>query len=154
MPLIKGKSPQAFSKNVSTEMDAGKPQKQSLAIAYSLARKAKAKKMAIGGSVEHDEMESGFMPEAHEEEYAHGGMTEEGMDHMDLVSKIMHKRKMMAEGGLVANDTDHKADADSADFDYLVEGDLDDHSSNSGAADGDELDDKDIIARIMKKRAK
>jgi hypothetical protein len=50
MPLIKGKSPKAFSKNVATEMDAGKPQKQALAIAYSIKRKPK-KKMAEGGAV-------------------------------------------------------------------------------------------------------
>jgi hypothetical protein len=35
MPLEPGSSPEAFSKNVATEMHAGKPQKQSLAIAYS-----------------------------------------------------------------------------------------------------------------------
>ena len=52
MPLIQGKSPKAFSKNVATEMNAGKPQKQSLAIAYSVKRSnAKKKKMADGGEV-------------------------------------------------------------------------------------------------------
>lgn len=35
MPLEKGKSQEAFSHNVSTEMKAGKPQKQAVAIAYS-----------------------------------------------------------------------------------------------------------------------
>jgi len=40
MPLIHSKKPSAFSKNVSTEMHAGKPQKQALAIAYSVKRKA------------------------------------------------------------------------------------------------------------------
>ncbi len=35
MPLEKGKSPKAFSHNVSTEIKAGKPQKQAVAIAYS-----------------------------------------------------------------------------------------------------------------------
>lgn len=40
MPLIKGKSKKAFSKNVATEMDAGKPQKQAVAIAYSEKRAA------------------------------------------------------------------------------------------------------------------
>ncbi len=48
MPLIKSKSDKAFSKNVETEMKSGKPQDQSLAIAYSVKRKAK-KKMAEGG---------------------------------------------------------------------------------------------------------
>jgi hypothetical protein len=38
MPLIKSKSPKAFSKNVEAEMHAGKPQKQAVAIAYSVKR--------------------------------------------------------------------------------------------------------------------
>lgn len=47
MPLIKGKaasSKKGFSENVRREMHEGKPQKQSVAIAYSLARKGKKKK--------------------------------------------------------------------------------------------------------------
>ena len=35
MPLESGSSKAAFSKNVATEMNAGKPQKQAVAIAYS-----------------------------------------------------------------------------------------------------------------------
>lgn len=35
MPLEHGASKEAFSKNVATEMEAGKPQKQAVAIAYS-----------------------------------------------------------------------------------------------------------------------
>jgi hypothetical protein len=50
MPLIKGKSQKSFEKNVSTEMHAGKPQKQSLAIAFNMQRKAKKKK-AHGGEI-------------------------------------------------------------------------------------------------------
>lgn len=44
MPLVKGmkaKSNKGFSDNVKREMDAGKPQKQAVAIAYSQARKGK-----------------------------------------------------------------------------------------------------------------
>lgn len=44
MPLKSGKSKKAFSSNVRTEMRAGKPQKQAVAIAYSVARKAKKKR--------------------------------------------------------------------------------------------------------------
>ena len=40
MPLIKSKSKQAFSKNVAKEMEAGRPQKQAVAIAYSVKRAA------------------------------------------------------------------------------------------------------------------
>jgi len=48
MPLIKGKSHNAFVSNVKTEIAAGKPQKQALAIAYSTQRRSKVK----GGLVE------------------------------------------------------------------------------------------------------
>jgi hypothetical protein len=44
MPLQKGKSKKAFSKNVKTEMAAGKPQRQAVAIAYSEEKKKKKKK--------------------------------------------------------------------------------------------------------------
>lgn len=40
MPLVKSGSKKAMSKNIKTEMKAGKPQKQAVAIAYSVARKA------------------------------------------------------------------------------------------------------------------
>jgi hypothetical protein len=47
VPLVKGKkasSKKGFSENVKREMHQGKPQAQSVAIAYSLARKGKSKK--------------------------------------------------------------------------------------------------------------
>jgi hypothetical protein len=40
MPLITGKSPKSFSKNVATEIKAGKPQKQAVAIAYAKKNEA------------------------------------------------------------------------------------------------------------------
>jgi hypothetical protein len=43
MPLNKGKSKKAFSENVRTEIAAGKPQKQAVAIAYSVKRGGKSK---------------------------------------------------------------------------------------------------------------
>lgn len=52
MPLIKGKSKAAFSHNISAEMNAGKPQKQAVAIAYS--EKRQAQHMAEGGEVDED----------------------------------------------------------------------------------------------------
>jgi hypothetical protein len=73
MPLIKGKSDRAFSENVRTEMHEGKPQKQSLAIAYAMKRKAK---MAKGGFVEEEES-SGYEPMPCPEKYADGGFVKE-----------------------------------------------------------------------------
>ena len=43
MPLEKGKSREAISRNIATEIHAGAPQKQAVAIALNTARKAGAK---------------------------------------------------------------------------------------------------------------
>ena len=43
MPLAKGKSKKTISKNIATEMHAGKPQKQAIAIGLSEARRSGAK---------------------------------------------------------------------------------------------------------------
>ena len=44
MPLKKSVSKKAVSENIKTEMKAGRPQKQAVAIALSIQRQAKAKK--------------------------------------------------------------------------------------------------------------
>ena len=44
MPLKKLSSKKAFQSNVRQEIKSGKPQKQAVAIAYSVQRKAKSKK--------------------------------------------------------------------------------------------------------------
>lgn len=56
MPLIKSNSKAAFSKNVSAEMHAGKPQNQALAVAYNTQRTSgkRTKKMAEGGNTDSD----------------------------------------------------------------------------------------------------
>lgn len=43
MPLIKSGSKKAVSKNIKTEIAAGKPQKQAVAIALNVARKSGTK---------------------------------------------------------------------------------------------------------------
>jgi len=54
MPLIKSASKRAFGENMSKEMNAGKPKNQSLAIAFSVQRRNKKKKMADGGMIDLD----------------------------------------------------------------------------------------------------
>lgn len=53
MPLKKSTSKKAFSENVSAEMHAGKPQKQAVAIAYSVKREAEKHKKVGGKMKKH-----------------------------------------------------------------------------------------------------
>lgn len=55
MPLIKSKSDKAFKSNIRSEVKAGKPVKQAVAIAYSTKRAAKK---AYGGSVDDDNFDA------------------------------------------------------------------------------------------------
>lgn len=112
MPLIHGKSPASFSKNVATEMHEGKPLKQSLAIAYSMKRRAKKeeerRKMEDGGEVKKpDYYVSGDMKlsgpgvrsieGAFKKQMAHGGRCE---SHGVEMCEMCHGGKM-AHGGFV-----------------------------------------------------
>ncbi len=47
MPLNYGRGKKAFSANVEAEVSAGKPQKQAVAIAYSVQRRGKPKKQSL-----------------------------------------------------------------------------------------------------------
>ena len=49
MPLVKSASKGAFRKNIKAELAAGKPQKQAVAIAYSVKRRAAPKKGSKNG---------------------------------------------------------------------------------------------------------
>jgi hypothetical protein len=58
MPLIRSAKPRAFQQNIKTEMAAGRPQDQAVAIAYSEARAAKkrpemAPEMPLHGGSPH-----------------------------------------------------------------------------------------------------
>lgn len=47
MPLKKSPTPQAFKSNIRTEVRAGKPVKQAVAIAYSVKRQAQPMKRKV-----------------------------------------------------------------------------------------------------------
>ena len=50
MPLKNSDSKSAFSQNVKAEMDAGRPQKQAVAIAYSVQHRARSGKFGLGST--------------------------------------------------------------------------------------------------------
>lgn len=61
MPLIHSPAKKPFQHNIKSELDAGKPMKQSLAIAYAVKRRAQEKKkMAAGGMVDDQNMGRGY----------------------------------------------------------------------------------------------
>jgi hypothetical protein len=60
MPLIQSKSPKAFQENIRTEIAAGKPQKQAVAISYAVADKAKARDSGKSHSSHIEEMGSAY----------------------------------------------------------------------------------------------
>lgn len=101
MPLFKSKSKEAFKKNVKTEMDEGKPQAQSLAIAYNTQRSAKKKKMADGGEVKPEQ----YSADAALKEYDTQYMSKEEQDasmSKGKPSSDMYNPKKMAAGGEVS----------------------------------------------------
>lgn len=121
MPLMSGKSKQAFSTNVRTEMNAGKPQNQALAIAYNV-RKHNKKKYAKGGEVNpkleaaHDEHEGSAMHLVEKlrakKAMAHGGMVDEGMNDEDE-----HELDMWDEESEDSLSQDHFADGGEVEMD-------------------------------------
>lgn len=167
MPLLKSKSPKAFSKNIETEMHHGKPQPQAIAIAYSMKRKA-AKK-ASGGTIESGDstmnMADGGMAHcAHGGPmecsmgcYDEGGMIKEDSSHQseaheeDMIHRAM--AKYLSQGGKVANSDEPVADFEPNEFDDLhLRDDLESEytAKNSGDEDGME-EHEDIVSRAAKK---
>lgn len=123
MPLIKGKSEKSFEKNVRTEMEAGKPQKQALAIAYSVKRKAQKK--AKGGmikdavepaGIEHHEAPGYVMEMAEGGQYnpklqaSHMGVPSSARSVAEAIISHIAKKKGYAEGGeVLENSAEHEA---------------------------------------------
>ena len=120
MPLIHGKSQKAFEKNIKTEMHHGKPQAQSLAIAYAVKRKAQHKK-AHGGYMEAEKTES------------HGNL----MEHEAKESAAHEKAEHMAKGGFIGSYQSPKQphyDADFADMSHDKEEMASGYMSHESAA--------------------
>lgn len=123
MPLIKGKSEKSFKHNIEAEMNAGKPQKQSLAIAYAMKRKAQHKasggltdeqakgliKGAQEGGAETPVAQSEANKQAEDEaRFAYGGCAEGGEVSEQKSGYVDHPQrelaaKIMAEGGYIGS---------------------------------------------------
>ncbi len=122
------------------------------------------KYLAEGGEAEMDtpEPEQNPVAKSIKKAFKMPGYAEGGEMDDDMVSQIMHKRKMMSEGGRVANDVGEGeyADEEPNQFDDLVKDDhLEEHytGKNSGDEDGDHEHDEemhDMISEIMKSRKK
>lgn len=127
MPLIKGKSQKSFVKNLKTEMHAGKPMKQSLAIAYAM--KKKAKKMADGG-----ETKGPVLDPTKVDSFVKGfkGMSKGGEMKSGYLS-MPEEQEMDNESADMEDDKD------------LGQQPVDMHKSTEDA-------DDDLVMRIMKKR--
>ena len=171
------KSKKAFTHNLTTEYDEGKPMKQSLAIAYALKRRGK--KEAEGGEVRHPAMPTDA---THDNEQS-------DMDLMDMreMSKVKkadmlsrRERAMrMAEGGFVREEeaqydpreepgrkTNHRAMMeDDRDLGQHGATEVGPEGATSDAEDMDRLvshdvenqfgaqdEDEDMVGRIMKQR--
>jgi hypothetical protein len=132
MPLIRGKSRKAVGQNIKSEMDAGKPQKQSIAIALDMARRAGAKmpmKKAMGGELSaKDEMRANAdnAKSDRDESMLDGHPTMDGPEidfsserrasadnSLDAREMAMRKR-MMAIGGEINFHDESEANADNA----------------------------------------
>ncbi len=136
----------------------------------SMKKAFKTPAYADGGFV-HEEKESGYMPDPMEHPdhmYGHEVPNQDEDGEVDMIGHIMHKRKMMAKGGLmskggrIANDVGEGMDADREprQYDDLVSDDyLEQHDTgeNSGDEIGDHQEDEerhDIVSQIMKSRKK
>jgi hypothetical protein len=163
VPLSKGSSQKSFVKNIKTELAAGKPMKQSLAIAYAMKRKRK--KMAAGGEATQDSTDSPETLEARQSVsdsfkgalgHAKGGMIEDnyqpsgkGHTNPDYYEPAGHMRGEMESGHLGLPD-EHERPNEMAMREAgkkLNQHPVDMHAETS-------MEEQDLVDRIMELRSK
>lgn len=114
MPLIKSASKKALQKNIETEMKSNpdkKDRSKNIAIAYSIQRQAKKKKMAEGGEVkaasfkpdadEHEERSLSMLDDRSVEHGEEADLRLERHADIDDADDSREMRMMLAEGGEV-----------------------------------------------------
>lgn len=107
MPLIHSKRPAAFKKNIETEMEHGKPQKQAVAIAYHEADEAKRDHKARGGEM----CAHGGRLHCNMGCYADGGSVDEPeMPPIPISGSGFRDMKKMADGGEMEMEEVHEED--------------------------------------------
>lgn len=142
MPLVKGKSEKSFVKNLKTEMEHGKPQKQSLAIAYAMKRKAQRKKMADGGEAPTPEPTPIFED------------SQDVLDSRKAVSDSFNSAVKHAEGGEVCEHcgSEKIGEVEEQDLvDRIMEKRSEDFSSEDRLADGGYLEDDEMYPHAKNK---
>lgn len=126
MPLLKGKSQKAFSHNVGVEMDAGKDQKQALAIAYAMKRRAGGKSYSQGGTIPGG-----------------GGDSTDGQGVADAVyCKMCGGGQAYAKGGEVIDDPSPLDGIDDTDDDFL--------SDEDDSSEGEEMNKGGLLEAVVK----
>lgn len=100
MPLEKSASKGAFSENVRREMDAGKPQKQAVAIAYSVQRRARH--MDKGGQASSDPLQDAIdLLHAEQDRRQSSDPVQDTIDYLNAEQgQPKQPPKHMAEGGV------------------------------------------------------
>lgn len=138
MPLIKSASKKALSKNIETEMKAGKPKDQSIAIAYATRRQAMKRKMAKGGELDARD-------ESMSKNSIDSAKTDRDEDMLDS-HPMSHKAEKRAASSMPKAD-----DSDGMEMDMLHQENQEDSYSKDGIvryAEGGELSDSDKLDRI------
>lgn len=152
MPLIKSKSKEAFQQNLKAEIGAGKPMKQSLAIAYSTKRAAGKKKYAKGGEVNED-LDPMYEPV---EEGAAEGMTHLPIDKQEY-DEIQDPKEHQAMASRVGIPESHMPDMDVVEMVHKIMQNKRDQMMSDDkmiyASDGIEVPDKDRKMYQMEKGA-